>query len=1605
MKKLLFVYLSLAVLLFSSVGKIAVTKGEVSVLRGGETLSVSSGFELLEKDTIVTGDGARAQLVFNDETVVSVGKGSEFLVDEYLFEAAADADAQKASFRSLKGAFKTITGKIGKVAPEKFKLATKTATIGIRGTHFLGKINVDGDKIACTHGAISVAAFAGGEPVVVPAGQITSVLAGAIPTPPRKFTVLELNELNEASGVAPSEEEVAPEATTEGEDTAIVVEDEDAEEEVAPVAETLMTKVEESEVVDKLRKEVEKEKEDVTEEEAEKEIKEKTGFDISTGTVELLENVDYDLSLIPDTIEVIQTEGGFDLTQIQNSGPVDMYGKSLTSYISGADCSGLDCSIGTSTSAVNYFYNSSFQLYRDGTHVTLNLDGTGNNLGVGYDVEVMPALSGISQVFDVYVSDPFTDGEAYLGLSDDITGVRMMSSPTGDYEGYNAEYWLETNDPGDTDTWSEDNYITYDNLGEFAIITNETIDPTVDGGMYRDAFYTGVKSSWATLLAGDVPNHLIYKVLMSHSISYDGSGEFSSDFYNGLATGKDYSDSRVIGNTNNGNILYVGRPQNDGRGWGIILGSAGTGSNNEILFNGSLQGWVYGDKDIDGNYFVETDTVIDGLNGAEISGELYGSELQGFGMSIASTTPSVFENVPSTNPTAFDASIVAGYRTDDAGQINLDTPLTGTATMSGFATSKSFVSDSSTGTVYQADVLNGVVDSLVINRDTGDISGTMSMGGTIADGTIASPYATLAVSGTGGQTAAFISDDYFASTLGSIANNYYDLAAPVPVNGAGGIMATNPGFALDDVTWGYWTAAYTDGTYDLTYHHKSTWVAGIDTAASKIADIVSAAGGAAGVEVYTFEGKILGRIHGNGPSGTINTDTSWVRVAVDFGSSTPVSGNMIFTAVDYPEVVWYVNIDATGSTLNTTSGYMNAALSGNANSIVTIGSGAGELHADLYGTDATAIGGEFQVLGTLDNTNDLAAIGVFKGATDQTLTAPVVGDQKILVGHQVSTWIDNPTGTDDNWREATLVSGSSGGYMDSSAFYIAVDGDTGTYRSFGDLSYSGTYDGTQFVPNTPEYEDPDSGSLTIGTVTAQTETTMTTAVGGYSSVSAEDLSDSTTDRFVVYDNLKDFFIVLESSNNNEYGEAYRSLVYAGTPYAGMSGETDNLIGYNLVAAVDRTTSATEVSSGAGSPLLDGSGIIAPVGSMVINRNTGMAVFVGKPGSDDVGTYLDGWFGTFNETTGIVSGNTLSVNSGGTGGADASIESFEAGIMGSANQGVGVGVYGNYNSVTYQYEDVTAIAGVRVDTPDGVSINPATDTDGSTGTVTWAGSVAGIRSAAAGDPFEHGTITGLSINKTTGEVAPGGYLTLGTVSGGVVTANEYIDIGSTSTYNAAYVSDDYIAMGFDQASYNSNLFTSGIDGGGVMVTSPDGVEDDYASWGYWGASFGDPATTGFEFSGYSTWVAGELADITTLASPGTSMDFTGHVLGVVTTVENSVKVHNAIDMAGSLVDLHVDFGTTDPISGTITFNPTNDTAMVWKMDVGTNTITYTNSSFDASLAKNAGSAVDITSAEMHGNFFGNGTAGSVSSMGGSIAAGGLYNSSYVGAEGVIKATKD
>jgi len=144
-----------------SIGSVILSFGQntaVSDVSGERKLKRKS--DVYADDLLKTGAKGRLQIRFSDGSRLSLKPDTEFKIAEYQFESDKPEEG-KAIYKLLKGGMRTISGQIGKVDKEDYKLDAVVATIGIRGTDF--SINKVGDKVSgsVASGKINVAAKQG----------------------------------------------------------------------------------------------------------------------------------------------------------------------------------------------------------------------------------------------------------------------------------------------------------------------------------------------------------------------------------------------------------------------------------------------------------------------------------------------------------------------------------------------------------------------------------------------------------------------------------------------------------------------------------------------------------------------------------------------------------------------------------------------------------------------------------------------------------------------------------------------------------------------------------------------------------------------------------------------------------------------------------------------------------------------------------------------------------------------------------------------------------------------------------------------------------------------------------------------------------------------------------------------------------------------------------------------------------------------------------------------------------------------------------------------------------------------------------------------------
>lgn len=119
-----------------SIGKVVLVQGHPIVEREGQHLLLKRNDALFIKDTVITPVGSKVLFRLEDKSTISLAENTQFTLSQYDYKKGSQNST--ASFEMLKGAFRTLTGKMGEQQSPSFEIHTPVATIGVRGTEFWG---------------------------------------------------------------------------------------------------------------------------------------------------------------------------------------------------------------------------------------------------------------------------------------------------------------------------------------------------------------------------------------------------------------------------------------------------------------------------------------------------------------------------------------------------------------------------------------------------------------------------------------------------------------------------------------------------------------------------------------------------------------------------------------------------------------------------------------------------------------------------------------------------------------------------------------------------------------------------------------------------------------------------------------------------------------------------------------------------------------------------------------------------------------------------------------------------------------------------------------------------------------------------------------------------------------------------------------------------------------------------------------------------------------------------------------------------------------------------------------------------------------------------
>ncbi|MGB0682646.1 MAG: FecR domain-containing protein [Magnetovibrionaceae bacterium] len=131
------------------IGTVDNVEGPVSILRAdGQVIEAEAGSPVFQGDRIDTGADGNIGVVFADETTFSLGEEGSLVIDEMVYDSAANEGSS--AFNVIQGVFTFVSGEIAKTSPDAMVVQTPVMTIGVRGTTVAGEAGPEGTENTIT---------------------------------------------------------------------------------------------------------------------------------------------------------------------------------------------------------------------------------------------------------------------------------------------------------------------------------------------------------------------------------------------------------------------------------------------------------------------------------------------------------------------------------------------------------------------------------------------------------------------------------------------------------------------------------------------------------------------------------------------------------------------------------------------------------------------------------------------------------------------------------------------------------------------------------------------------------------------------------------------------------------------------------------------------------------------------------------------------------------------------------------------------------------------------------------------------------------------------------------------------------------------------------------------------------------------------------------------------------------------------------------------------------------------------------------------------------------------------------------------------------------
>ncbi|MCX7177000.1 MAG: FecR family protein [Proteobacteria bacterium] len=187
--------------------------GEVSFLIGSARVAAGpdSPRDLVRGDrvsagqVIETGDNGHVHLRFVDDGTVAIRPQSRLRIEDFHYDPANPRE-NRIKFSLEQGTLRSITGRAGEAAKDRYRLNTPIAAIGIKGTDFIVQVVNDTTRVAVNSGAIVLAPLGEGCPAnalgacsTAGARELSAAMVGRYLELKARYSVPELIQIDPSS--------------------------------------------------------------------------------------------------------------------------------------------------------------------------------------------------------------------------------------------------------------------------------------------------------------------------------------------------------------------------------------------------------------------------------------------------------------------------------------------------------------------------------------------------------------------------------------------------------------------------------------------------------------------------------------------------------------------------------------------------------------------------------------------------------------------------------------------------------------------------------------------------------------------------------------------------------------------------------------------------------------------------------------------------------------------------------------------------------------------------------------------------------------------------------------------------------------------------------------------------------------------------------------------------------------------------------------------------------------------------------------------------------------------------------------------------------------